>query len=185
VNYHKIYTDVFADSSYSRHPTDEYRYVAALNFIQDKYVHTHIDISCGRGVFIQAFRERYPDKEISCTDINNFHNLDGITFHKLDLSSPNDLQLFAENYYDCATCLDVMEHLEEEYVDYFLWMLAKSVKYAFFTIAHTSEVRNEIELHVNGQNKQYWEEKLGSYFRVLEHSYYFGENLSLFGVVKQ
>lgn len=185
MNYHELYTQIFADSNYSRHPTDEPRYRFALDFIQDKYVNRLIDISCGRGVFAHAFKERYPDKEIEVTDIDNFHNLDGIKFHKVDLSSPNDLQIFAENFYDCATCLDVMEHLEETYVDYFLWMLAKSVKYAFFSIAHTSEIRNEVELHINGQDKKYWEEKLGAYFRILSHQYHYGENLSLFGVIKQ
>lgn len=182
MNYHEVYTNAFGSGGYSRHSLNEERYVEGIEFIRDKSIFSVLDVSSGRGVFIKAIKDTYPDLLVVSTDLDRFHNED-VYFQKLDLSDLDEVEIFfGGTNVDCITCLDVMEHLEEHLAEPVIKAFAGACKYCLLTIAKTSDVIGGVELHLNQQGEEYWTEIISKYFTIEFCKRLHGDNLFVFGL---
>jgi len=113
----KIYKELFSTKTYSVHPETEYRYVKALEFIEKVYQDgfTIADISSGRGIFLKLLEKKYNINDLTFTDIENFSS-SSISFLELDLNSKSSRDNFTGKY-DIITVLDVLEHVEKQYIE--------------------------------------------------------------------
>ena len=116
-----------------------------------------IDIGCGPGHFSNEFKLRNVD--ITAIDISNdaksFIDKD-INFINHDLRTPIDLN----KKYDMVLCLEVVEHIEEEFEDIICNTLVNHVgKYLVVSIARENQMAPG---HVNLKKLSYWIEKFKS-----------------------
>ena len=128
-------------------------------YIIDSIAHTHsfssiLDYGCGHGSLAKAFEEHKPN-------LYRIFEYDPGIEGKTDLPSPCEL----------VVCIDVLEHIEEEYVDNVLEDLQRCVlKIGFFTVSLRPAVRRLSDgsnAHVTVKPADWWFEKLNKRFIVL------------------
>lgn len=113
-----------------------------------------IDVGCGCGVYVDAFQRR--NVEVVA--------LDGVACPQ-DLGYPVDLIVrdFTEPFdnewgkFDFTLCLEVAEHISEEFTDIFLDNLTKLSDLLVLSAAPPNQGGTH---HVNEQPKRYWVRKL-------------------------
>jgi len=139
-----------------------------------------IDIGTGRGILINVILNYFKKNNITCTDISKFYELD-VEFIKIDLTK--DLNKLEDLRFDALTCTNVLEHIEEEFIDSILLTFSKIARFSALTIANHEDVVNGYRLHINNQKMDYWENKLNNYFNIIEKSVYYPyEILFYFGL---
>ena len=155
MDYNEVYTNLFNTKDYSIHSEDECRYQVANNFIKNNNIKNLIDVGSGRGVLLNLIKKENPNIEILSTDLDKFHDFN-FDFKKINLSN-KETYFYPENNYDVLTCLDVLEHLEKDFInDVFEWF-SKTSSSQVLTIANHSEILNGKEIHTIQEDLSYWE----------------------------
>ena len=102
-----------------------------------------IDIGCGTGFYADQFP--CPARKIDITPNKGVE--------VVDISKPVDLGKF-----DLAICLEVLEHIDEEFSD----IAVENIKNCCNRVILSCAMPNQPgENHVNCQRQSYWEEKFG------------------------
>jgi len=137
----------FVDQSSGRSAS---RFLA--RFIEGIHPASVLDVGCGRGVWLAAWRE------LGVTDVKGVDG-DYVDTNKLkipkeefdarDISKPFDL----ERQFDLVECLEVAEHIPEEKSSQLLQNLIKHGKTILFSAAIPGQGG---EFHVNEQPLEYW-----------------------------
>lgn len=117
-----------------------------------------IDVGCGRGAWLKAFKEK---------GVKNLKGIDGswnrqelmldpeISFTPVDLNYlPNP-----DRQYDLAICLEVAEHLRPESADLFVQSLCNYSEVILFSAAYTYQGGTD---HFNEQPHSYWAGKFAA-----------------------
>jgi cyclopropane fatty-acyl-phospholipid synthase-like methyltransferase len=137
------------------HNFNELRYQITNDVVKKNNVKNIIDIGSGRGVLLDFLIEENPEIKILSTDLENFHNLN-FDFRKIDLSD-NKTFFEVNEKYELLSCLDVLEHLEENLLDDVFSWFSKISENQVLTIANHSEILNGKEIHLIQENLDYWE----------------------------
>lgn len=167
MDYLKIYEEVFNNyDEYDMHIGYHDRYDYILKELNTKKYQTIIDISSGKGILIKIIQEKFSNIDICSTDIKKFNDIN-VKFIKLDLTNKDDFNNIPDKY-DLLLCLDVLEHIEEEYIDNILEFLSSLSATFCFSIANHSDIKNEYELHLIQKNKRWWNKKLKIYYNILK-----------------
>lgn len=166
MNYTEVYTNTFANIQYSNHYHVQYDNVLerlANIYNKDSYFSV-IDVGSGRGQLIKNIKDNYPNSEITSVDLNQFHNENIVEFIKCDLSVETDRQKLLEKSYDVVTCTDVLEHLDESFIEEVIQMLSKLAKHSILAIANHSDIWNGIELHTIQKDCDWWTRLIEKYY---------------------
>jgi cyclopropane fatty-acyl-phospholipid synthase-like methyltransferase len=155
MDYKETYTNLFSTKNYSIHNFNELRYQITNDVVKKNNVKNIIDIGSGRGVLLDFLIEENPEIKILSTDLENFHNLN-FDFRKIDLSD-NKTFFEVNEKYELLSCLDVLEHLEENLLDDVFSWFSKISENQVLTIANHSEILNGKEIHLIQENLDYWE----------------------------
>jgi cyclopropane fatty-acyl-phospholipid synthase-like methyltransferase len=155
MDYKETYTNLFSAKNYSIHNFNELRYQITNDFVKKNNIKNIIDIGSGRGVLLDFLIEENPEIKILSTDLENFHNLN-FDFKKIDLSD-NKTFFEVNEKYELLSCLDVLEHLEENLLDDVFSWFSKISENQVLTIANHSEILNGKEIHLIQENLDYWE----------------------------
>lgn len=165
MRYKKVYRKAFSVERYSSDPT-ALNYQLPLDFIVEHQasIESVIDVSSGRGHLLKKLQDEF-DFYLLSTDLEKFNDLD-VDFIQANLIESNDLRKFKTMRFDVLTCLDVLEHIEEQYIDSVLEALSEVADHTLFTIANHSDVWNGVELHLIRKGINYWSAKLAKYFDI-------------------
>lgn len=155
MDYKETYTKLFSTKNYSIHNFNELRYQITNDVVKKNNIKNIIDIGSGRGVLLDFLIEENPEIKILSTDLENFHNLN-FDFKKIDLSD-NKTFFEVNEKYELLSCLDVLEHLEENLLDDVFSWFSKISENQVLTIANHSEILNGKEIHLIQENLDYWE----------------------------
>ena len=121
-------------------------------------VHTLVDVGCGRGVWGYEFQER----GFEVLGIDGPYVTDPvIPFQPHDLREP----LVLDKKYDVALCLEVAEHLPEQYADTLIKSLVDASEIIIFSAAIPHQTGHG---HVNCQWPSYWAEKFSTFGYIAE-----------------
>lgn len=169
----RIYTEIFTlIDDYNVHPTDERRYVYLNEFLKEKDFTSLIDIGTGRGHMFSAISANKLT-DIVITDLAQFNMLP-YRFYAIDLLNFKNFHKNFNRKFDVLTCLDVLEHLEEKYLDDVLHEFSLLADNFVFTAANHEEIIGPYNLHKTCQPRSFWEDKFSTYFRITQpiESYY-------------
>lgn len=158
----EVYHHLFAGPSYNNHKGDEIRYEFVLKELRSQNTGTLIDISSGRGCFLDLIP---PGVTVTSTDIEKFHT-SACEFVHLDLTDTKAFP-FPERTWNLLSCLDVLEHIPMECLDEVLLFLRGLAKRFCFSIANHPDVIGGVELHLIQQNQEWWDQKLRVLFDIL------------------
>lgn len=161
MDYLKLYEETFAHADYNQDGSLSYQFLLESVDKIDRPT-SILDIGSGRGNVIKHLLKKFPIETITSADLKKFHDYP-CKFVTLDLSKN-----FTLEKYDLITCLDVMEHIEKEFVDNILKQISLSSKYQIFSIANHMECPYEQHLHLIRHDKGWWETQLKTYFEILE-----------------
>jgi len=176
MEYKKTYKNLFdRDSRYNVHVEDKHRYDFVLNEIMSKGYNNMIDISSGRGFLLKYVREIKSEMVITSTDLMKFNDLD-VNFIELDLTKVEQYER-VNGTYQMLSCLDVLEHVEEKYVDDILSFFASKADSFCFSIANHPDIINGIELHLIQKDMGWWNDKLNKYFTITNSFSVYGDRL--------
>ena len=166
MEYRKVYDEIFKKESYNVHDSDIDRYHFVIDEVINNNFKTIIDISSGKGNLIKLLLNLNQDLKITSTDINKYHSFD-VEFFEIDLSNniANNENLKNKKY-DILTCLDVLEHLEEKYIDGILKSFSLLSNRVLLNIANHSDIQNGVELHLTQKNFEWWNSKIENYFNI-------------------
>lgn len=121
-----------------------------LDFIEPRPV-TFLDYGCGRGTFKSSMEAQHPDE---------------VVVHEYDPGIPEKSQW--PEAADVVVCTDVLEHVEEQYVDDTLAALAGlTKKFCFMVIACTlsySTLPDGRNTHLTVQPPAWWKDKVKAGF---------------------
>lgn len=165
INYLKLYTDTFIHAEYNSSDSLSYSFLSSsVKHLKDtdNEVKSILDIGSGRGNVITTLLEHFPMNIITSADLKKFHDYT-CNFIELDLSKDFNLAK-----YDLITCLDVMEHLEENLVDRVFKSISEASKFQVFSIANHKDAPYEIDLHLTIQDCDWWTNKLEKYFEIID-----------------
>jgi hypothetical protein len=166
-NYLETYRMAFAKPQYNG-PSVSYE--NAKKFIDVLSPNSVLNVGSGRGNLERLLQEE--TFSLSSCDLENFLD-QGINtnFFKVDLSKLEDLEKLPQC--EVLTCLDVLEHIEEVYIDSILKRFSEVSDNCYFTIANHSDIMNGVQLHLIQKPCEFWTPVLEKYFKVdsLEHYY--------------
>jgi len=182
MNYKKVYKEMFSIQNYNSDHSVSYS--LATKFLKEiestNEISTISDIGSGKGHLIK----RLPtEKKIYSYDLQNFLDKElknKVTFSHLDLSDATSLNKITKT--DILFCLDVLEHLEEKYVEQVLRRFSKSCDFCFLTIANHSDIIGGVELHLIQEGKEYWSSKISKYFDILSIESEYNNRLIIYGL---
>lgn len=179
MNYKEVYTSIFNNHSHYNtfYSNDSYSYDFVIRNLDTKPVNW-LDISSGRGNMIKKVLDYDSNILITSTDLAKYHNFD-VNFYSMNLSNKEDRDMIKDKF-DIVTCLDVLEHLDESYIEEVIEMLSKLGKKIYLTIANHSDIFDGVELHTIQQPKHYWDNLLKKYFITLIEEVYFNNRLFLY-----
>ena len=120
-----------------------------------------IDVGCGTGALLAAFRERgclvagieYSDAAL------HYCRARGLIVTKFDIEQDIPTSMFAGSQYDIAITLEVAEHLPEKVADRFVGLLCGLSSIVIFSAATPGQGGTD---HVNEQPHSYWIEKFSA-----------------------
>lgn len=116
-----------------------------------------VDVGCGRGAWLRAFREAGAERVVGVDGPwNNQRNMiDGaIQFHMADLNAP--IAMLQDERFDLAMTLEVAEHLEERSAETFVESLTRLADVVMFGAAYAGQGGTN---HINEQPHTYWATK--------------------------
>lgn len=123
-----------------------------------------IDVGCGRGTWLKAFKEAGAEKVVGLDGLwNKQENMvEGyITFYPFDLNKPINLPKVEK--FDLAMSLEVAEHLEVSSAETFVSSLTNLADGILFGAAYTKQGGTN---HINEQPHSYWANIFSSHFYV-------------------
>jgi 2-polyprenyl-3-methyl-5-hydroxy-6-metoxy-1,4-benzoquinol methylase len=164
MDYKKIYKNVFANPSYSKNHDRKFSCSIIKNYIIDEK--SAIDIGSGRGPVLLELMEVMPADHILSCDLENFHDME-VPFEVVDLTIKNDRDKIVE-YFDLLTCLDVLEHIEEKYMDDILQFFKRTARKIIIIVANHSDVQKGTELHLIQQPMLWWITLFERYFKIID-----------------
>lgn len=130
-----------------------------LNWVfSEVAIHSVVDVGCGRGVWGREFMRQ--DCEVLGVD-GPYVTDPVIPFMAHDLREP----LVLDKRYDLAVCLEVAEHLPEEYADTLVQSLVDAADNILFSAAIPHQTGHG---HVNCQWPSYWARKFHRHGYVAE-----------------
>lgn len=167
MDYKKVYKDIFANPSYSVNADRKFSCEIIHNYITDEK--SAIDIGSGRGPVLIELKKKISSEKILSCDLENFHGM-SIPFEELNLTVEEDRKKILTKYisFDFLTCLDVLEHIEEIYLNEILQFFKKIAKKFFIIVANHSDIHNGIELHITQKPLIWWEGLFKKYFEIIE-----------------
>lgn len=165
MNYLKTYNRAFKKSGYNKHTNREPRYLFAIKNILKSTRRSIIDIGSGRGILFKILHEITPESKFHSVDLKNYHNLKYVGHITADISKVTDMDKIEGNY-DILTCLDCLEHIEEDRIDDILKKFSSLSSEFLFSIANHSDVFDGVELHLTQRNSNWWSNKLSKYFNI-------------------
>lgn len=174
IDYKQIYDIAFSYSDYNVHSMDESRFEFVTRSVKLDKISKMIDISCGTGTLLKYIQQNYPNITYIGTDISQYGEF---PITKLDLTNQNDWNNISQT--QLITCMDVLEHIEEEYMTSIIKNLARKCAFAVITVANHEEIRGDTDLHVTKQNLNYWVSVINKDFYIVkmensnDRSYYF------------
>ena len=120
-----------------------------------------IDVGCGTGALLAAFRERgYLVAGIEYSDAGlHYCRARGLIVTKFDIEQDVPTSMFAGPQYDIAISLDVAEHLPEKVADRYVGLLCGLSSIVIFSAATPGQGGTD---HVNEQPHSYWIEKFSA-----------------------
>lgn len=88
----------------------------------------------------------------------------------MDLTVKEDRENILTKYptFDFLTCLDVLEHIEELYVEDIMQFFSKVAKKSLVIVANHSDIQNGTELHLIQKPLFWWESLFIKYFKIIE-----------------
>ena len=170
MDYHDVYKGCFSNPHYSVEHHIQYDYVIRQMIntcaTPPKKV---VDVGSGRGQLISMIKGLYPAAEITSVDLEKFHQIDIQRFIECDLSNPVSREKLKQSGpYDVVTCTDVLEHLNESFIEPVIATLAALAPHAIFAVANHSDVINGIELHTIQRDHIWWMMLLGKYYKITD-----------------
>lgn len=180
MNYKQIYSDVFKIKKYNS--SDSLSYAKALSFLNAREnINLVSDIGSGRGNFLDKIKG-YDFKIYSYDVVKNhsYDNYDNISYFDIDVTNIEELKKISE--VDIIFCLDVLEHIEELYIDDILKIFSSKSKYCFFSIANHSDKKNGVELHLIRKNETFWNKIIEKYFDILNFEKAYDDRLMLYSL---
>jgi hypothetical protein len=167
VDYVNVYKNIFSQNNiYNEHINDRERYDFVIDEIKKNNYNKVIDISSGRGNMIKCIKDIFPDINITSTDLLKFNDIK-VDFIQLDLTSENDRNSVRDKY-DFLSCLDVLEHIEENEINNILRFFKSISKNFCFSIANHSDVQNGVEVHLIQKDKIFWDKILSEHLCIVE-----------------
>lgn len=185
MNYEKIYTNIFNKyKNYNSNTSVSYQVAKSFLDLKIKECNSIADIGTGKGNLINLIKQdkKYFNLKINCYDLDLFFNIKkykNLTFKKINLVDKNSLNVIEK--VDFLFCLDVLEHIEENYIDSILEKLSQKSKYTFFTIANHSDVFDGVELHLIQKDVEYWNKLIKKYYsKIINVQSYYNNRLFSF-----
>lgn len=181
MDYKSEYDICFSDSNYSSDWHIQYSlcldYIKEINIDSKK---TLVDIGSGRGYLLDAILKlNNPNIHITSCDLNKYHKVD-VPFKELDLSNKEKYYHMETERFDILTCLDVLEHLDESYIEDVILLFSKIAETSFLAIANHSDMHHGIELHTLQRDFIWWKNLLSKYFNILCENSYINDKLYVF-----
>jgi len=168
MNYLNVYDNAFSVQEYNipQRRTDEPRYNFVNDFVKKNKndVKNIIDIGSGRGILLELLLNTHNDINIISCDINKYHNVQNVEFHKIDLSNKDTYLNICRQ--DLLTCLDVMEHLDKSFIEDVFLYFSQISKKSIISIANHSDILNNVELHTIQEDDSYWTPIIKKYFKI-------------------
>jgi SAM-dependent methyltransferase len=137
-----------------------------------------LDVGCGLGSWLSVA------KKLGVSDITGIDGwyvdtsklyISKDQFIKEDLTKAFDLN----RQYDLLICLEVAEHIDEQYADIFIASLVKHSKVILFSAAIPEQVG---ENHVNEQYPGYWQKKFQQhgfeYYDIMRNRFWENDNIN-------
>lgn len=164
-DYLHIYNEVFSNKDYNDHLWTEPRFLFVIRALKRNPMNSLIDIGAGHGVLLAMAHRQNIRTALTAVDLNNYHHLKYVAHINADITKAEDRGRVAGRY-DMLTCLDCLEHVEEDYIsDIFRMFLILSDSF-IFSIANHSDIINGVELHKIQKPYTYWTEKLSEFFDI-------------------
>lgn len=127
------------------------------NFLSQFFaIHSVVDVGCGRGAWLKAFKEAGAETLVGIDGLwNSQANMidDSIEFFPADLNKPIDY--LARDRFDLAMSVEVAEHLQESSALPLIRSLTGLADAVLFGAAYTKQGGNQ---HINEQPNTYWAE---------------------------
>lgn len=145
--------DFFKDNSVYTAPFDNWFSKSLSEVCGFKSI---VDFGCSTGHFLKEVMNNEITVDVQGVEgsPNAFTNL--VIDKSLIIQHDLRLPLVLNRKYDLCTCMEVAEHLEDEYADTFVKTLTDSSDVVFITAAIPGQLGH---YHVNEQPKEYWIEK--------------------------
>lgn len=165
MDYNKIYKDAFSNPSYSTNRGRKFSCSLVKNYITNE--DNVIDIGSGRGPVLIELMDVFPPEKILSCDLENFHDMN-VSFQPLNLIKEEDRNKIVD-FFDLLTCLDVLEHIEEEYIEDILKFFKRIARKFIIIVANHSDVQNGIELHLTQRPLVWWKQLFKKYFKIIDN----------------
>ena len=120
-----------------------------------------VDVGCGRGAWLKAFKEKGASKLVGYDGTwNSQENMidQSIVFHAADLNKP--INILDAEHYDLTISVEVAEHLEPTSAQDFIKSLTKLSDVVLFGAAYTKQGGAN---HINEQPHTYWASCFSAY----------------------
>lgn len=172
MDYEAIYSKEFLSDKYNRPNPDRCgRFLWTHDVVAQLRPTSLLDIGVGRGLFLEKIQKSFPEIEVAGLDVVNVNRLK-CPFIQMDIT-----QSSLNEYFEVITCLDVLEHIHEDDLDFVLKWISKCAHHFIFTIANHSDIgKSGQQLHLIQQSIEWWTDTLKQYFTV-EHSGHLKDNL--------
>lgn len=180
MDYRSMYDAAFSNPTYNIRNESEISVNLSMRAAMKTDCKTIIDVGSGRGVFLKEIHNIKNDVKIVSLDLNNYHNLDFVEFHKFNFSNCETFEI--KEKYDLLTCMDVLEHVDKLIIEESIRFLSKLAKTAVLGIANHSDIIDGVELHLIQENAEWWTELLSKYFTIDAMVPYYSGRLYVFNV---
>ena len=116
IQYEDIYEKVFNIPHYSVNKDRKFTCQLVHNYLTGNEKNV-IDIGSGRVPVLLELIEKFPSSQIVSCDLKKFHDIE-VPFRKLNLTIEKDRDELLKEFplFDFLTCMDVLEHIEENNV---------------------------------------------------------------------
>lgn len=181
MNYKDIYKNIFQNEYYNDDTSESY--LLAFDFLKNKNIIKICDIGSGRGNLIKKIINYNNKYNINCYDLDNFLDpflLNYVYFNEINITIIDELKIIKEC--ELLFCLDVLEHIEEQYIDNILEIFSKKSQKVFLTIANHSDVVDDRELHLIQKDNIFWNEKILIYFNIINYEERYNKKLMIYSL---
>ncbi|AKB86161.1 bifunctional 2-polyprenyl-6-hydroxyphenol methylase/3-demethylubiquinol 3-O-methyltransferase UbiG [Methanococcoides methylutens] len=135
-----------------------------INLLMEKYnPNSVLDIGCGNGIYLKEFQ----NNNVDILGVDGSANAKKTALISPELILLKDLRepFFINSKFDLTLCIEVAEHIDEEYVDTFINNICNYSNRIIFTAAPPGQGGTH---HVNEQPCEYWIKKFARYNYILD-----------------